>query len=666
MALDKLTTLSWKRNMSTENKAETRGFETEAKQLLQLMIHSLYSNKEIFLRELISNASDAADKLRFEALSKPELLEKDPDLRVKIEFDVEAKTITIDDNGIGMNRDEVISNLGTIAKSGTAQFLEALTGDEKKDSQLIGKFGVGFYSGFIVADEVEVLTRRAGASASEGVHWTSKGEADYSIETIDKESRGTTVILHLKDEELEFAESYRLRSIVKKYADHIAMPVTMEKEDYPMPDMGAEDGEEQDKEGEEKAPEQAKAKEFEAVNDAKALWVKSRSEVEEQEYKEFYKHVSHDFQDPLEWSHNKVEGKLEYTSLLYIPAKAPYDLWNREAARGLKLYVQRVFIMDDAEQFMPLYLRFVKGVVDSNDISLNVSREILQKDPTVDSMRSALTKRALDMLGKIRKKDKTKYDEFWAEFGQVIKEGPGEDFANKEKIAKLLQFSTTASEGKVQDQGLTEYVERMQEGQDKIYYVVADSLNAAKASPHLEIFKKKGIEVLLMSDRIDEWLMGHLRDFDGKEFQDIARGELDLGKLEGEEDKQKQEETEKEFKDLVTRIKTTLGDDVKEVRVTNRLTDSPACLSVDDNDMGAQMRKIMEASGQAVPETKPIFEINPDHALVIKLDTEQDENRFADLVRILFGQAQLAEGGQLDNPGEFSSRLNKLLLELSN
>lgn len=653
--------------MTTENKTETRGFETEAKQLLQLMIHSLYSNKEIFLRELISNASDAADKLRFEALSKPELLEKDPELRVKIEFDVEAKTITIDDNGIGMSREEVITNLGTIAKSGTAQFLEALTGDEKKDSQLIGKFGVGFYSGFIVADEVEVLTRRAGAPVSEGVQWKSKGEADYSIDTIEKESRGTTVILHLKEEELEFAEAFRLRSIVKKYADHIAMPVTMEKEDYPsMPDMDEEGSDGDDKEDEQKAEEVVKEKEFEAVNDAKALWVKSRSEVEDEEYKEFYKHVSHDFQDPLDWSHNKVEGKLEYTSLLYIPAKAPYDLWNRDAARGLKLYVQRVFIMDDAEQFMPLYLRFVKGVVDSNDISLNVSREILQKDPVVDSMRSALTKRALDMLGKIRKKDKAKYDEFWAEFGQVIKEGPGEDFANKDKISKLLQFSTTASEGTVQDQGLTEYTERMQEGQDKIYYVVAETLNAAKASPHLEIFKKKGIEVILMSDRIDEWLMGHLRDFDGKEFQDIARGELDLGKLEGEEDKQKQEETEKEFEGLVTRIKTTLEDDVKEVRVTHRLIDSPACLSVDDNDMGAQMRKIMEASGQAVPETKPIFEINPDHALVVKLDSEQDEDRFNDLVRILFGQAQLAEGGQLDNPGEFSSRLNKLLLELSN
>ena len=525
---------------------------------------------------------------------------------------------------------------------------------------------MGFYSAFIVADEVEVLTRRAGAEKSEGVLWKSKGEADYSIEAIEKVSRGTTVVLHLKDDEIEFAESFRLRNIVKKYADHIAMPVTMEKEDFSMPDEVEEDSEDADEEGKEKAPEQVKEKEFEAVNDAKALWVKSRSEVEDEEYKEFYKHVSHDFQDPLDWSHNKVEGKLEYTSLLYIPAKAPYDLWNREAARGLKLYVQRVFIMDDAEQFMPLYLRFVKGVVDSNDISLNVSREILQKDPVVDSMRSALTKRALDMLGKIRKKDKVKYDEFWAEFGQVIKEGPAEDFANKEKIAKLLQFSTTSSEGTTQDQGLTEYIERMQEGQDKIYYLVADSLNAAKASPHLEIFKKKGIEVILMSDRIDEWLMGHLRDFDGKEFQDIARGELDLGKLEDEEGKQKQEDTEKEFKDLVTRIKTTLGGDVKEVRVTHRLIDSPACLSVDTNDMGAQMRKIMEASGQEVPETKPIFEINPDHALVIKLDTEQDEDRFADLVRILFGQAQLSEGGQLDNPGEFSSRLNKLLLELSN
>lgn len=641
--------------MSSEHKAETRGFETEAKQLLHLMIHSLYSNKEIFLRELISNASDAADKLRFQALSSPELLEDDAEIRVQLDFDPEAMTVTIDDNGIGMTRDEVITNLGTIAKSGTAQFLETLTGDQKKDSQLIGQFGVGFYSGFIVADEVEVLTRKAGTPANEGTRWVSKGEADYQIETIEKSGRGTTVILHLKIEEKEFADSYRIRSIVKKYADHIAIPVLMEKQDFSTLE---------ENEGVEKSQE-VKPKEYEAVNDAKALWVRSRSEVDDDEYKEFYKYISHDFEDPLDWSHNKVEGKLEYTSLLYLPKRAPFDLWNRDAARGLKLYVQRVFIMDEAEQFMPLYLRFIKGVVDSNDISLNVSREILQKDPVVDSMRSALTKRALDMLEKLRKKDKTKYDEFWSEFGQVLKEGPAEDFGNRDKIAKLLQFSSTVSEGKAQDQGLVEYIERMKDGQDKIYYLVSDSLNAAKSSPHLEIFRKKGIEVLLMTDRIDEWLMGHLREFDGNKFQYIARGELDLGKLEDEEDKKKHEETEKQFVDLVTRIKTSLGDEVKEVRVTHRLTDSPAVLAVDENDMGAQMRKIMEASGQPVPETKPIFEINPEHPLVRKLDSEQDEDRFADLVYILFGQAQLSEGGQLENPGDFSSRLNKILLELS-
>jgi molecular chaperone HtpG len=641
--------------MSSEHKTETRGFETEAKQLLHLMIHSLYSNKEIFLRELISNASDAADKLRFQALSAPELLEDDAEIRVQVDLDEQAMTVTIDDNGIGMTRDEVITNLGTIAKSGTAQFLESLTGDQKKDSQLIGQFGVGFYSGFIVADKVEVLTRKAGDPASAGTRWASKGEADYEIESIDKPGRGTTVILHLKKDEKEYADSYRIRSIVKKYADHIAIPVMMEKQDFSAPDDDAA----------EESSDQVKAKEYEAVNDAKALWVRSRSDVKDEEYKEFYKLVSHDFEDPLDWSHNKVEGKLEYTSLLYIPKRAPFDLWNRDAARGLKLYVQRVFIMDEAEQFMPLYLRFMKGVVDSNDISLNVSREILQKDPVVDSMRSALTKRALDMLEKLRKKDKPKYDGFWAEFGQVLKEGPAEDMGNREKIAKLLQFSSTASEGKAQDQGLVEYVERMKEGQDKIYYLVSDSLNGAKSSPHLEIFRKKGIEVLLMIDRIDEWLMGHLREFDGKAFQDVSRGELDLGKLEDEEDKKKQEETEKQFVDLVTRIKSALGDEVKEVRVTHRLTDSAAVLAVDDNDMGAQMRKIMEASGQAVPETKPIFEINPEHPLVQKLDSEQDEERFGDLVHILFGQAQLSEGGQLENPGVFSARLNKILLELS-
>lgn len=643
--------------MTASAQSETRGFETEAKQLLHLMIHSLYSNKEIFLRELISNASDAADKLRFEALSAPELLEQDPDLKVQIDFDEAGKSITIADNGIGMTRDEVVANLGTIAKSGTAQFLETLTGDQQKDSQLIGQFGVGFYSAFMVAAEVEVLTRKAGTDAEEGTRWVSRGESEYSVEPAGKEQRGTTVTLRLKEDAGEFAESFRLRSIVKKYADHISIPVMMEKQDFSADKDGEDD---KDKEATEK---KERVREYEAINAAKAMWTRSRSDVKDEEYQEFYKHVSHDFEDPLDWSHNKVEGKLEYTSLLYVPARAPFDLWNREAARGLKLYVQRVFIMDDAEQFLPLYLRFMKGVIDSSDISLNVSREILQKDPVVDSMRSALTKRALDMLAKLRKKQKEKYDSFWREFGQVIKEGPAEDYANREKIAKLLQFTTSESKGDDQDQGLVEYVKRMREGQDRIYYLVAESLKAARNSPHLEIFRKKGIEVVLMYDRIDEWLMNHLNEFDGKQFQDIARGELDLGKLEDKEDKKQQKKTEKEFKDLVARIKDSLGDRVKEVRISHRLTDSPTCLAIDDHDMSSQMRKIMEASGQPVPETRPILEINPQHPLIAKLDAEADEDRFGDLVAILFGQASLAEGGQLEDPGDFSSRLNKLLLE---
>ena len=651
-----------KNKAAPKTKTETRGFETEAKQLLHLMIHSLYSNKEIFLRELISNASDAADKLRFESLSQPDLLGSDTELKVQIDFDTEANTITISDNGIGMTRDEVISNLGTIAKSGTAQFLESLSGDQQKDSQLIGQFGVGFYSAFIVADEVSVVTRKAGVDAAEGTLWRSKGEADYSLETVDKEQRGTTVTLHLKSDEKEFAESFRIRNIVKKYADHIAIPVLMEKQDF---SAGAfEPNSEEAKDAD--AETESSAKEYEAVNDAKALWLRPRKEVKDAEYKEFYKHISHDFEDPLTWSRNRVEGKLEYTSLLYIPGRAPYDLWNREAARGLKLYVQRVFIMDDAEQFLPLYLRFMKGVVDSNDISLNVSRELLQKDPAVDSMRSALTKRTLNMLEKLRKKNKEKYAGFWKEFGQTLKEGPAEDFSNREKIAKLLQFTTTQSTADNQDQCLEDYVGRMKEGQEKIYFLVADSLKAARNSPHLEIFRKKDIEVVLMHDRIDEWLMSHLQEFDGKKFQDISRGELDLGKLEDEEDKEQHEKTEQEFKDLVARIKENLGDKVKEVRVTHRLTDSPACLAVDDNDMGTQMRKIMEASGQAVPDSKPIFEFNPAHPLVKILDQEADEDRFGDLVSVLFGQAALADGSQLDDPGAFSSSLNKLLLELSN
>jgi len=640
--------------MTVDAHKETRGFQTEAKQLLHLMIHSLYSNKEIFLRELVSNASDAADKLRFEALSNGDLYEADPELKIRIGFDKDAKTITITDNGIGMSRDEVVEHLGTIAKSGTAQFMQKLTGDQQKDSQLIGQFGVGFYSAFIVADRVEVLSRRAGASAEEGVHWDCSGEAEFTVETVEKATRGTTIILHLKEGETEFADGWRLRSIIKKYSDHISIPVEMLQQ-APM----AMPGEDKEEEAEEKAPE------WETINSATALWTRSRSDISDEEYKEFYKHISHDFADPQSWSHNRVEGKLDYTSLLYIPSKAPFDLYNREASRGLKLYVQRTFIMDDAEQFLPLYLRFIKGVVDSNDLSLNVSREILQKDPNIDAMRSALTKRVLDMLGKMAKNKPEDYSAFWKEFGQVLKEGPAEDFANKEKIAKLLRFSTTHTDQEEQDQSLEGYIERMQEGQQKIYYIAAENFNTAKNSPHLEVFRKKGIEVLLLSDRVDEWLMGHLMDFDGKSFQDVGKGALDLGELDSEEDKKAQEESAKQHEGLVERVKKALDEKVEEVRVTHRLTDSPACLVVGEHDMGAQMRRILEQAGQALPGSKPIFELNPEHPLVVKLDQEPDEDRFADLVQVLFDQANLAEGGQLDDPAAYVQRLNKLLLELS-
>jgi molecular chaperone HtpG len=640
--------------MGVEAKKETLGFQTEAKQLLHLMIHSLYSNKEIFLRELISNASDAADKLRFAALAKPDLLGDDPDLKITVDFDSKKKTITINDNGIGMSRDEIVDHLGTIAKSGTAQFLDSLTGDEKKDSQLIGQFGVGFYSAFIVSDKVEVFSRKAGDSADQGVRWESGGEADFIVESVDKAERGTRIVLHLKKAEKEFAESFRLRGIVRKYADHISIPVMMVKEEV------VSDDDDKDKKRKKK-----KAPEYESVNTAKALWTRPRTELKDEEYKEFYKHISHDFEDPLAWSHNKVEGKLEYSSMLFLPSKAPFDLWNRDVARGLKLYVQRVFIMDDAEQFLPSYLRFVKGVVDSNDISLNVSREILQKDPAVDSMKSALTKRVLDMLGKLKKKDKENYQKLWDEFGQVLKEGPAEDFANREKVAKLLLFSTTHTNEPVQDQSLEDYMARMQDGQDKVFYITSESFNTAKSSPHLEVFRKKGIEVLLLSERVDEWFVSHLVEFDGKQFQDVTRGELDLGKLDSEEDKKQQEESDKHAEPLLKRIKESLGDEVAEVRTTHRLTDSPACLSIAEHDMGAQMRKIMEAAGQAMPDFKPVFEINPEHPLVQKLDKEADEDRFSDLAAILFDQASLAEGGQLDDPASYIQRLNKLLLDLS-
>jgi molecular chaperone HtpG len=637
----------------TEATKETLGFQTEAKQLLQLMIHSLYSNREIFLRELISNASDAADKLRFESLKNSALLAGEGEIQIRIDHDSEANTITISDNGIGMSKDEVITNLGTIAKSGTADFISKLSGDESKDSQLIGQFGVGFYSAFIVADKVDVYTRRAGSPDSEGVHWESTGEADFSIETVEKTTRGTQVVLHLKDDAKEFSEDARVRNIIKKYSDHIAIPVVMKS--VPMPEY--------DEEG--NAKEITAEPVDEVVNNATALWTRSRSEISDEEYKEFYKLISHDFQEPLKWSHNRVEGKLEYNSLLYVPAKAPFDMYNRDADRGLKLYVQRTFIMDEAEQFLPMYLRFIKGVVDSNDLSLNVSREILQQDPAVDSMKSALTKRVLDMLAKMAKNDEAAYASFWLEFGQVLKEGPAEDFSNRDKIAKLFRFATTISEGASQDQSLEGYIERMKEGQSKIYYVAAENLTTAKNSPHLEVFRKKGIEVLLLTDRVDEWLMGNLMEFDGKQFEDVGKGALDLGELDTEEEKKAADELATANEGLIERIKAVMTDQVEEVRVTNRLTDSPACLVVGQGDMGAQMRRLLEQAGQAVPESKPIFEVNPEHPLVAKLDVEQDEDRFAELTNILFDQAQLAEGGSLEDPAAYVRRLNKLLLELS-
>ena len=638
--------------MSVETQKETLGFQTEVKQLLHLMIHSLYSNKEIFLRELISNASDAADKLRFEALAKPELLEGGAELKIRVSFDKEAKTLTVEDNGIGLSREDAIAHLGTIAKSGTADFLKNLTGDQKKDSRLIGQFGVGFYSAFIVADKVDVFSRRAGLSAAEGVHWSSKGEGDFEVATVEKAERGTRIVLHLKSGEEEFADGWRLRNIIKKYSDHVALPIELPKE----PLSSLESGEEKDTPAE---------PEWETVNRASALWTRPRSEIKDEEYKEFYKHVGHDFEDPLAWSHNKVEGKLEYTSLLYVPGRAPFDLYHREAPKGLKLYVQRVFIMDQADQFLPLYLRFIKGVVDSNDLSLNVSREILQSGPVIDSMKSALTKRALDMLDKLAKDKPEDYKGFWKQFGQVLKEGPAEDFANKEKIAGLLRFASTHDASGEQSVSLADYLGRIKEGQDKIYFLTGESYSQVRNSPHLEVFRKKGVEVLLLTDRIDEWLMSYLTDFDGKQFVDVARGDLDLGKLDSEEDKKAQEEVAKTKEQLVERLKKVLEAEVAEVRVSHRLTESPAILAIGEQDLGLQMRQILEASGQKVPESKPIFEINPQHPLIEKLDAEADEDRFADLSHILFDQAALAAGDSLKDPAGYVQRLNKLLLELS-
>lgn len=621
---------------------ETRGFQSEVKQLLQLMIHSLYSNKEIFLRELISNASDAADKLRFKALSNPALYEGDGELHVRISFDAEKGTLTISDNGIGMTREQVIDHLGTIAKSGTKEFLNALGQDQAKDSQLIGQFGVGFYSAFIVADKVTVKTRAAGVATAQGVLWESAGEGEYTIADLEKKSRGTDVILHLRDEEKEFLNEWRLREIIGKYSDHIGLPVEMLTKEYD--EEGKETGEK-----------------WEKINKSEALWTRSKNDISDEEYKEFYKHLSHDFADPLIWAHNKVEGNQEYTSLLYVPSKAPWGLFNREHKHGLKLYVQRVFIMDDAEQFMPNYLRFMRGLIDSNDLPLNVSREILQDNKTTAALRKALTKRALQMLEKLAKDDAEKYQQFWREFGLVLKEGPAEDFANKESIAKLLRFASTLHDCSEQNVSFEDYVSRMKEGQKAIYYITADSYAAAKNSPHLELFNKKGIEVLLLSDRIDEWMLSYLTEFDGKQLQSITKADLDLGDLADKEENEAQKEQDKAFEDFISRVKALLAERVKDVRLTHRLTDTPAVVSTDNDQMTTQMAKLFAAAGQPVPEVKYTFELNPQHELVKKASNIVDDAEFADWVELLFEQAMLAERGSLDNPTAFIKRINKLL-----
>ena len=630
---------------------ETREFQTEAKQLLHLMTHSLYSNREIFLRELISNASDACDKLRFEALNDASLLEDAPDTRVRIDVDEKKKTISISDNGIGMNRQEVIDNIGTIASSGTAKFMSEMSGDEKKDSALIGQFGVGFYSAFIVADKVDVFTRRAGSDASEGVHWSCTGEAEYEIKPADLPERGTRVVLKLKKDMKEFLNEWNLKTIIRKYSDHIAIPVEMKSEVPP-----AEDQEE--------GVEAPKVFEYSVINAAVALWSRPRNEVGEEEYTEFYKQLSHDFTDPLLWSHNKLEGKLDYTSLLYVPSVAPADMWRREGARGLKLYVKRTFILDDAEQFLPMYLRFVKGVLDTNDLPLNVSRELLQDSPQVTKIRNALSKRIVDLLAKTAKKDAEKYQKFWDAFGPVLKEGVVEDPENQKKLADLFRFATTNDESTTQDQSLAAYLERMQDSQEKIYYLIAETPELAARSPLLESFRKAGIEVLLLSDGIDEWLMSNFTDYQEKAFQNIARGDLseDLGEKKSESKEEgKEEETEHP---LLGRVKTLLDTQVDSVRVSKRLVDSPSCLVLNEFDMGAQMRRIMEASGQKLPESKPILEINMEHPLVERMDSEADEDRFADLAQILFDQAKLGNGEALSDPTAYVQRINKLLLEL--
>ena len=630
---------------------ETLSFQTEVKELLHLMVHSLYSNKEIFLRELISNSSDALDKIRFEGLANAKLLEEDPELQVKIYFDKDNKTISIHDNGNGMNRDDVIQHLGTIAKSGTKEYLKKLTGDKSKDANLIGQFGVGFYSSFIVADKVTVRSRKAGEDADCGVQWASAGQGDYTIESIEKQQRGTEVTLHLKDDcASEFADAFRLRSIITKYSDHISFPVLMEKP----PEL--------DEEGKEV---EAQTKELEAVNRATALWTRSKNEITDDEYKELYKHIAHDYQDPLLWTHNRVEGKNEYISLLYIPTQAPFDLWNRDTRHGVKLYVQRVFIMDDAENFLPSYLRFVRGIIDCSDLPLNISREILQKNRLVDTIRNASVKKILTTLEKLSDKDQEKYAKFWEQFGEVLKEGAAEDYVNKEQIAKLLRFASTNQPNDKQEISFADYIGRMKENQDKIYYITAASYTAAVSSPHLEMFQDKGIEVLLLSDRVDEWLVSHLTEVDGKTLQSVAKGELDLGDIQDKEVKEQEEKAAKELQPLLERMQKVLEGKVKEVRVTSRLTSSPACVVADEQDMGSQMQRILKAAGQTMPESQPIFELNPNHDIIKSMDEEQDEDRFADWTLLLFDQAILADGGQLAEPAKFVTRFNKYMLELS-
>ncbi len=626
---------------------ETLGFQAEVKQLLQLMIHSLYSNKEIFLRELISNASDAADKLRFEGIAHPDWYSDDPDIKIKVEFDKTARTLTITDNGIGMSREEVINNLGTIARSGTKEFFSKLSGDQQKDAALIGQFGVGFYSGFIVADRITVDTRRAGLPAADGVRWESDGSGEFTIESIDRTQRGTSITLHLREGEDDFLNSYQLKPIIRKYSDHISLPIQMRKEEW-----------DADKK------EQVIKEELESINQSSALWARNKSEITEEQYNEFYKHLSHDYEKPLCYSLNRVEGRSEFTQLLFVPSKAPFDLWDRNKRGGIKLYVKRIFIMDDAEKLMPMYLRFVTGVIDSVDLPLNVSREILQESRDIKVIRESSTKRVLSMLEELANSEdeskKEKYRTFWTQFGQVLKEGVGEDHTNQERILKLLRFASTHTDSAEQTASLTEYVSRMKEGQDKIYYVTGETFNAAKNSPHLEIFRKKGVEVLLLSDRVDEWMLSFITEFDGKQLASVAKGGLDLGSLSDEKEKKEQEETEKQFKDLVERMKKVLEDKAKDVRVTFRLTDSPACLIADDNELSGNLLRMLKAAGQNAPDMKPILEINPEHPLLSKL--QSDDQHFDDWANLLFDQALLAEGGQLNDPASFVKRMNQLLL----